>query len=164
VTLAGGPAPAVGDADRIGQAIRNLIENALKHGRGDVRVTTWTRAGEAGVTVADDGPGIPPELADRVFDRFFRLEAARGRATGGSGLGLAIVRAVAEAHGGRAWAHGREVSLALPAAQVSSSDNRGGEAPARAHVSAATRQANSVAAATAERSASAPVPSSRIRQ
>jgi signal transduction histidine kinase len=164
VTLAGGPAPAVGDPDRLRHAVRNLIENALKFGGGDVRVTTWTRAGEAGVTVADDGPGIPPELADRVFDRFFRVEAARGRATGGSGLGLAIVRAVAEAHGGRAWAHGSEVSLAIPAAQVSSSDSRGGEAPARAQVSAATRQANPAAAATAERSASASVPSSRIRQ
>jgi signal transduction histidine kinase len=166
VTLAGGAAPAVGDPDRLRDAIRNLIENALKFGPpcGDVRVTTWTRAGEAGVTVADDGPGIPPELADRVFDRFFRVEAARGRATGGSGLGLAIVRAVAEAHGGRAWARGSEVSLAIPAAQVSSSDSRGGEAPARAHVSAATRQANPAAAATAERSASASVASSRIRQ
>jgi two-component system OmpR family sensor kinase len=166
VTLAGGPAPAVGDQDRLRHAIRNLIENAVKFGPpgGGVRVTTWARGGEAGVTVADDGPGIPPELADRVFDRFFRVEAARGRASGGSGLGLAIVRAVADAHGGRAWAHGSEVSLAIPAAQVSSSDSRGGEAPARAHVKAATRQAKPAAAVTAERSASASVPSSRIRQ
>jgi hypothetical protein len=166
VTLTGEAAPAVGDADRLRHAIRNLVENALKFGPpgGEVRVTTWTRRGEAGVTVADEGPGIPPELADRVFDRFFRADAARGRATGGSGLGLAIVRAVAEAHGGRAWAHGREVSLAVPAAQVSSSDSRGGDAPARAHVSAATRHAKPAAAATAERSARASGPRPRIRQ
>jgi signal transduction histidine kinase len=153
----------VGDADRLRHAVRNLIENATKFGPpgGEVRVTTWTRGGEAGVTVSDDGPGIPPELAERVFDRFFRVDAARRRATGGSGLGLAIVRAIADAHGGRAWVDGNAVSLAIPAQPTS--DRRGGEAPGRAHVSAATLQANSAASATAPTSDSAPVSRPRMR-
>jgi two-component system, OmpR family, sensor kinase len=163
VTFAGGPATALGDADRLSHAVRNLIENATKFGPpgGEVRVTTWTADGEAGVTVRDDGPGIPPDLAERVFDRFFRVDAARGRATGGSGLGLAIVRAVADAHGGRAWAEGNAVSLAIPAQTTSSS--RGGEAPGRVQVSAATLHANSAASATAPTSESAPESRPRIR-
>jgi signal transduction histidine kinase len=59
------------------------------------------------LTVEDDGPGIPPEALERVFDRFFRVDRGRARAHGGSGLGLAIVRHVADAHGGKAWAENR---------------------------------------------------------
>jgi signal transduction histidine kinase len=60
--------------------------------------------GEAAeLTVADDGDGVPPEYAERVFERFFRLQAARDRHSGGAGLGLAIVRDVVTRHGGRAW-------------------------------------------------------------
>jgi two-component system, OmpR family, sensor kinase len=72
-----------------------------------------------GVTVADDGPGVPEDLRARVFDRFYRVDRARGRDAGGSGLGLAICREIARAHGGRVWIDGREsggsaFSLALP--------------------------------------------------
>ena len=69
--------------------------------------------------VQDDGPGIPAEQRERVFDRFHRTDAARDRASGGTGLGLAIVRAIAEAHGGRvaaseSFAGGARVELELP--------------------------------------------------
>ncbi len=69
--------------------------------------------------VQDDGPGIPAEQRERVFDRFHRTDAARDRASGGTGLGLAIVRAIAEAHGGRvaaseSLAGGARVELELP--------------------------------------------------
>jgi signal transduction histidine kinase len=57
--------------------------------------------------VEDDGPGIPPEALEQVFDRFFRVDRARSRGQGGTGLGLAIVRHIAKAHGGRVWAENR---------------------------------------------------------
>jgi signal transduction histidine kinase len=92
------------DPDRLAQALRNLGRNAITHTDepgGLVRVDL-TRRGPATVriTVSDDGPGIPPELRERVFERFFRTDRARTRAAGGAGLGLAIVRAIAEAHHG----------------------------------------------------------------
>jgi signal transduction histidine kinase len=103
----GGPAPVRGDPVRLRHAIGNLVANAEEFGT-TVEVRSWERGGEAGVTVLDDGPGIPPELRERVFDRFYRIDPARSRATGGSGLGLAIAREIAAAHGGRAWVEGRE--------------------------------------------------------
>jgi two-component system sensor histidine kinase SenX3 len=118
VRLAGAPAPATGDADRLGHALRNLVENAIKFSPpgGTVEVTTWARDGEAGATVRDEGPGVAPDLRERVFDRFFRADPARARATGGGGLGLAITREIALAHGGRAWVDDTGAfSLALPA-------------------------------------------------
>jgi heavy metal sensor kinase len=118
VRLAGSPAPATGDADRLGHALRNLVENAIKFSppEGTVEVTTWARDGEAGATVRDEGPGVAPDLRERVFDRFFRADPARVRATGGGGLGLAITREIALAHGGRAWVDDTGAfSLALPA-------------------------------------------------
>jgi heavy metal sensor kinase len=122
IDVGGGAAPVLGDAERLRQAIRNLVENGLKFtpSGGRVEVTSWTAGGEAGLTVADDGPGIDPELRERVFDRFFRVDASRTRRTGGSGLGLAITREVLRAHGGRATVEGREPHgsafvLAMPA-------------------------------------------------
>jgi signal transduction histidine kinase len=98
-----------GDAMRIEHALANLVDNAIKFG-GDnaVHVTTWARNGEAGVTVSDRGPGVPVADRERVFERFVRLDAARGREQPGSGLGLAICREVAQAHGGRAWVEPRD--------------------------------------------------------
>ncbi|MDE3130737.1 MAG: HAMP domain-containing histidine kinase [Acidobacteriota bacterium] len=98
------PVTVSADPDRLAQALRNLARNAITHTRapaGVVRVDV-TRRGRATVriTVTDDGPGIPPELRERVFERFFRTDEGRTRAAGGAGLGLAIVRAIAEAHGG----------------------------------------------------------------
>jgi two-component system sensor histidine kinase VicK len=86
-----------------------------------VVVETWTRETEIGVTVTDDGPGIPRDAQAHVFDRFFRADPARGRDVGGSGLGLAICREIATAHGGRVWVdsaegRGSALSFALPRA------------------------------------------------
>jgi heavy metal sensor kinase len=102
VGVEGEPALVVGEPGRLQHALRNLVENAIKFNRpgGAVRVRTWTSAESAGVTVEDDGPGVPEELRERIFDRFFRVESSRSRQTGGGGLGLAIVREIARAHGG----------------------------------------------------------------
>jgi signal transduction histidine kinase len=106
---------------RLRQALGNLVDNALRHGAGDVVLRA--RRSEAGggveLEVADDGPGFDQELAGRAFERFARGDAARTR--GGTGLGLAIVRAIAEAHGGGArivtdGEAGATVRLWLPAA------------------------------------------------
>lgn len=91
----------------IKRALRNLIENALKYGeRARVRVSH--EDGCALVEVDDDGPGIPTEEIDRMFEAFTRLEASRSRDTGGSGLGLALARAIVEAHGGSLTLANRE--------------------------------------------------------
>lgn len=89
------------DADRMAQVLINLLSNALRHARSRVDVTLGRT--EAGVllTVRDDGEGLAAEEAARVFDRFYRTDESRNRASGGSGLGLAIARAIAELHDGR---------------------------------------------------------------
>jgi two-component system OmpR family sensor kinase len=116
----GPEAIAVGDADRLEHAVRNLIENAIKFSPegGEVVVTTWLADREVGVTVRDQGPGVAPDVRERIFDRFFRADPARSRSTGGGGLGLAISREIAIAHAGRVWvddagARGSAFSLAL---------------------------------------------------
>jgi signal transduction histidine kinase len=111
------------DPDRLAQALRNLASNAIEHTaseHGRVRLDI-ARAGvdRLRFTVSDDGPGIPPDQRELIFDRFHRTDAARDRASGGTGLGLAIVRAIAQAHGGRAAAGvaaagGARIELELP--------------------------------------------------
>jgi two-component system OmpR family sensor kinase len=98
----GPPVVVVGDAERLAQVAHNLVRNALAHTPAgtSVRVSTGISGRMGFVEVADDGPGIPSEEADRVFDRFY--QADRSRSGGGTGLGLAIVRAIAEALGGSA--------------------------------------------------------------
>lgn len=83
-------------------AVRNLLENAARYTDEAGRITVTARAGdgEAVLTVEDTGEGIPSRDLDRVFERFYRVDSARARATGGTGLGLAIVKHVAESHGG----------------------------------------------------------------
>nr|WP_225311651.1 ATP-binding protein [Microbispora cellulosiformans] len=103
--LAPGPPPVVlGDALDLRRVLTNLVDNALRHAASAVRIGVRTGgaagAGVAELTVTDDGPGIPPEDRERVFDRFTRLDDARSRDDGGAGLGLAIVRTTVEAHGG----------------------------------------------------------------
>jgi two-component system, OmpR family, sensor kinase len=92
------------DPDRLAQALRNLINNAIDHTaveRGLVRMRVEASYGErVRFLVEDDGPGIPVQQRESVFHRFHRTDAARDRASGGTGLGLAIVRAIADAHGG----------------------------------------------------------------
>ena len=117
----GDSAEVLADPERLHQALTNLIENAIKFAPpgGRVAVTSWTSAQEVGITVADDGPGIPAEDRAHIFDRFYRVDDARGREQGGSGLGLAICHEIATAHGGRLWVDSEEgrgsaFSLALP--------------------------------------------------
>ena len=96
--LVGEIAPGIaitGDPALLTQMLANLVENAIRHGRAEGRVRLGVTA--AGITVADDGPGIPEAEREKVFHRFHRLDASRS--TPGSGLGLALVRAVAELHG-----------------------------------------------------------------
>lgn len=102
VAVLGGPVEVTGDPQRLRQALRNLIDNAIKFGPegGAVTVHVWSSPDRAGITVDDDGPGVPEPVRDQVFDRFFRVDGSRTRSTGGSGLGLAIVREIAQAHGG----------------------------------------------------------------
>ena len=85
-----------GDVAAVDRVLRNLLANALRHARGEVRVTVGTGS----VTIDDDGTGIPPEQRERVFERFVRLDEARERDAGGSGLGLAIARELAREQGG----------------------------------------------------------------
>ena len=104
------------DARWLRPAIGNLLDNALRHGAGDVRLAATVHEGRLRLCVTDEGTGFPPEFLPRAFDRFARAEASR---TGeGSGLGLAFVQAVATAHGGTAHAentgHGARVVLDLP--------------------------------------------------
>jgi signal transduction histidine kinase len=98
------PVTVRADPDRLAQALRNLARNAIAHTRapdGLVRVDVSARGnGIVRITVSDDGPGVPREARQRVFERFYRTDAARTRSEGGAGLGLAIVRAIADAHHG----------------------------------------------------------------
>ncbi|TRW46220.1 ATP-binding protein [Georgenia yuyongxinii] len=97
------PLPAVrvhGDPDQLGRVVQNLTDNADRHAATTVTLSLREHDAVAVLCVADDGPGVPPEQRDRIFDRFTRLDEARGRDHGGSGLGLAISRAISVAHGG----------------------------------------------------------------
>jgi signal transduction histidine kinase len=103
VTVAPEGLSVLGDHESLKRALGNLLENAVRHAKtgGCVRLTAAAEDGWASLVVGDDGPGIAAEHRERVFDRFYRVDAARSRAAGGSGLGLAIVRQTVEAHGGR---------------------------------------------------------------
>jgi two-component system OmpR family sensor kinase len=101
---ADGSVVVAGDDPALRQVLGNLIANARVHTPPGTPVTVRVRARDAMavVEVADRGPGLAPEHAERVFERFFRADPSRARASGGTGLGLSIVAAVAEAHGGSA--------------------------------------------------------------
>jgi signal transduction histidine kinase len=117
------------DAQRIEQVLGNLLSNALRHtpegGRVVCRVMAQSAHDEkrhaplVTLTVADTGPGIPPEVLPHIFERFYRVDRSRARAEGGTGLGLAIVKQLVEAHGGQIWAKsepgsGTQVIFTLP--------------------------------------------------
>ena len=93
----------VGDESRLRQVLTNLVSNALVHTPADAAVTMSVaqQNGNVVVTVADNGPGMRPEVVPHVFERFYRADAARSPARGGSGLGLSIADAIVRAHGGR---------------------------------------------------------------
>jgi signal transduction histidine kinase len=108
-----GALPAVGDDDRLGRAIAQLLDNAVKFtpagGAIGVRVDRY-RSGHYGLCVADTGPGIPPERQARVFDAFYQLDGSVTREHGGTGVGLAIARRTARGLGG-------ELRLTSPATE-----------------------------------------------
>jgi two-component system phosphate regulon sensor histidine kinase PhoR len=94
------------DTDRLQQVLFNLVENAIKYGRNEGTVVIGGRRDDTGkveLWVQDNGPGIPAEAKDRVFERFYRVDRARSRETGGTGLGLSIVKHIVQAHGGEVW-------------------------------------------------------------
>jgi signal transduction histidine kinase len=105
------------DRMRVEQALGNLVDNALGHGHGTVRLSAVERNGHVELHVRDEGPGFPAEFLPHAFDRFTQADGARSGA--GTGLGLATAEAVATAHGGSAHAENRDdggsdVWLALP--------------------------------------------------
>lgn len=110
------------DPRRIEQVLTNLLENARKYAHGgEILVSAQSDGAFVQVRVQDDGPGIPPDLAERVFDRFYRADNRLTRETGGTGLGLSICRGLVEAHGGKIWIeqpsqHGTTVVFTLPIA------------------------------------------------
>ncbi|HMD52103.1 MAG TPA: HAMP domain-containing sensor histidine kinase, partial [Solirubrobacteraceae bacterium] len=101
------PASTMGVRDELHRVVINLLENALRHTPAgtEIRVSTATREGVAELVVEDDGPGVPPDLAPSLFERFVRGAGDRG---GSFGLGLAIVQAVAQSHGGSVTLEQRE--------------------------------------------------------
>jgi signal transduction histidine kinase len=101
--LAEGSVPI--DSDLIAQVVRNLLSNAHRHAGPDGRVVLSARAerGRLVVAVDDDGPGVPAERREQVFERFHRNQPARDRSSGGSGLGLGIARSIVDLHGGHIW-------------------------------------------------------------
>ncbi|MFE2311116.1 sensor histidine kinase, partial [Streptomyces sp. NPDC059411] len=98
-----GAAPVNGDEARLRQVVANLVGNAVAHtpAGSPVRIGVGSAGGHEVIEVADSGPGLTPEQAARVFERFYRVDASRSRqAGGGAGLGLAIASVLVQAHGG----------------------------------------------------------------
>jgi signal transduction histidine kinase len=116
VVEAAGPLPVRGHRELVSQALANLVDNAIKHGAGEVKISARREGDQVLLTVADRGPGIPEQDRARVLERFVRLETSRSRP--GSGLGLSLAAAVARLHGTEIRLEdnnpGLRVSLALP--------------------------------------------------
>ncbi|WP_245614139.1 sensor histidine kinase [Actinokineospora inagensis] len=98
--LNGEPAMVLGDTQRLRQVASNLVGNALRHTEGAVEVRVRLANQNVVFEVVDEGPGLTPEQAERVFERFYRVDPSRTQESGGTGLGLAIVNALVTAHGG----------------------------------------------------------------
>jgi two-component system OmpR family sensor kinase len=118
-------ATVIGDADRLYQVVANLLANTRRHTAAGTRVhVNVERDGpNVLVRVADEGPGLDPATAERVFERFYRADPARARATGGTGLGLAIGAAIMQAHDGSIAVNsnpgeGATFTIAIPAAPL----------------------------------------------
>ena len=130
------PTVVLGDEPRLRQVAANLLANARQHTPPSAAVHVGIRRenGSAVLEVADEGPGLGPEEAEKVFERFYRADPSRNRNLGGTGLGLSIVAAVAEAHGGRAQVeskpgHGARFWVELPLAPPGDGPARPGPAP-----------------------------------
>jgi two-component system sensor histidine kinase BaeS len=118
-----GSARVFGDADRLRQMFRNLLENSARYTDpgGRVRVAVRRDADKVAIDFEDSAPGVPAAALPQLFERFYRVDESRSRANGGSGLGLAICRSIAAAHGGDIAAApsplgGLRVSVSLPVA------------------------------------------------
>jgi two-component system phosphate regulon sensor histidine kinase PhoR len=119
---------ASADVNRLDQVLANLIDNAIKYGRVEGSVKVGGKKlddGKLEIFVQDDGPGIPAESLDRVFERFYRVDKARSRDQGGTGLGLSIVKHIVQAHGGEVWVNselgkGATFFFTLPATEIKS--------------------------------------------
>jgi len=130
----------LGDEELLVTALRNLLENAVAYSPEKTRVLVTTRrvgANSAEVSVADQGIGIPERDLERIFERFYRVDPARSRATGGTGLGLAIAKHVTQAHGGRitVWSKegaGSTFTLRLPLRSSSRASSSGDTQQAQA--------------------------------
>jgi signal transduction histidine kinase len=125
------------DGDRLEQVLTNLLDNAIRHSPegGQVRLAIRPAGAETQITVTDEGPGIPPDARDSVFERFSRQDPARPR--GGAGLGLAICREIIHAHHGRIWIDdhlpaGTAIHVALPTDVVATVPSPASSASARA--------------------------------
>jgi signal transduction histidine kinase len=111
-------APLAGDPARLRRCLGNLVDNAVAYGQRAC-ITIADEPGQLTIRIADDGPGIPEALLERVFDPFYRVEGSRSRDTGGTGLGLSIARQIARAAGGDVSLRNRpegglEATLVLP--------------------------------------------------
>jgi len=118
-----GMPPVRGDASLLQEVLQNLLDNAIQytHEGGQIRVSAKAGPRDAVVSVADTGIGIPLADQERIFERFYRIDAARSREAGGTGLGLSIAKHIVEAHGGHIWVesevgHGSKFSFSVPLA------------------------------------------------
>jgi signal transduction histidine kinase len=121
VAASRGALPVRGDEEALLRVLTNLLDNAIRHGRARVTVSTWRENGTVGIDVADDGPGFAERDLEHVFEPLFRADPARSGAGAHSGLGLAIARRLARAHGGDVRAAndpagGARLTVELPAA------------------------------------------------
>ena len=114
--------PVAVDAPRISQVLRNLVANALVHtpSGGSVTLSVVGQAQSVAILVRDTGQGIGPEHLPHIFDRFYRADPSRDRATGGAGIGLSVARGIVQAHGGTievqsVVGQGTEFTITLPA-------------------------------------------------
>jgi signal transduction histidine kinase len=121
--------PVLADERRVIQVVDNLLTNAARYTPADAAIVLRAHAGYETVVVevADDGPGIPPDMRERIFEKFVRLEGGEGAASGSSGLGLAICRGIVQAHGGTIWVEsepgrGSTFGLSLPVSQPAADD------------------------------------------
>jgi two-component system sensor histidine kinase SenX3 len=138
--VVGGRADArvYGDQDLLVTALRNLIDNAIRYSPENTKVGIGIRAkdGLVAVSVTDQGDGLSPEDQERVFERFYRVDAARSRQTGGTGLGLSIVKHVISNHGGEVtlWSQpgqGSTFTIRLPEMEGQGDTDEAGKAAAR---------------------------------
>ncbi len=105
IEVPSGLPPVQGDASLLRDLLQNLLDNAIQYtpAGGHIRVTAEAKGREAVITVSDTGIGIPTSDRERIFERFYRVDAARSREAGGTGLGLSIAKHIVEAHNGRLW-------------------------------------------------------------